>query len=240
MPNDKIIIAGARGGKSFQAGYDAGYAQCKLDIAKEPPGTEEMKWLRKMKYAIMRGHVNFHISAMVTDEANHALESFALRRAIEYTEEQEARYIEYLQETIDRLKASQPDWTPCAEGQNLPTEKGVYNVTALISRRFRKETVSAPASYDPEREDCTWDILNVPEDYDYYFVIAWQPLPAPYNPDHNANADQFREPTKMMQDHFVDANKKVGELVDCETCGDRGTCTDKLGGHAFCHKEGSK
>lgn len=80
-----------------------------------------------------------------------------------------------------------PGWTPCAEGQDLPTEKGVYNVTALISRWFRKETVSAPASYDPEREDCSWDILNVPEDYDYYFVLAWQPLPEPYNPDHNAN-----------------------------------------------------
>jgi len=41
----------------------------------------------------------------------------------------------------------------------------------------------------------------------YHDVIAWQPLPEPYNPDHIREAtkkvDQFREPTEIMQE---DAN----------------------------------
>lgn len=167
---EQRVIFGQRGGKSFQAGYDAGYAACKQDIANEPPGTEEVKWLRKLKYAILRGEVDIHINVNFTANQS-ALETYAQRQVIEYAEAQEARYIKHLQDTIDRLKTS-PRWTPCAE--RLPTEDGIYMVTIRIDNILQHGEYESRVRLD----DGHW--LGMSSDMK---VTAWR-KESPYNPDH--------------------------------------------------------
>ena len=55
-----------------------------------------------------------------------------------------------------------------------------------------------------EREErVQWKTDDMTDNY-AIDVLAWQPLPDPYNPDHirdtTKKVDQFREPTKMMQE----------------------------------------
>ena len=103
-----------------------------------------------------------------------------------------------------------PDWTPCAEGQNLPTKDGIYLVTYKLA-----EYGVALLSFSTATYGGGW---NIPFPEHHFIsekdIIAWSEKPDPYNPD------QFREPTKKMP--------------DCLTCNTRDKCTDKLGGHVFC------
>lgn len=94
---EKIYIAGQRGGKSFQVGYDAGYAKCKQDIANEPPTTDEVKWVRKLRLAILRGDIELRIEG-VNPVNKAALETYVQRLAVDYAEEQTAQYIKALQD----------------------------------------------------------------------------------------------------------------------------------------------
>lgn len=106
--------------------------------------------------------------------------------------------------------ASPRDWTPCAEGQNLPTKDGIYLVTYKLA-----EYGVALLSFSTATYGGGW---NIPFPEHHFIsekdIIAWSEKPDPYNPD------QFREPTKKMP--------------DCLTCNTRDKCTDKLGGHVFC------
>lgn len=75
------------------------------------------------------------------------------------------------------------DWTPCPDGRDLPEVDGEYNVMVLVSKGLLKETISTSATFDPNDDDGDWMLLNPPPRYDYWFVLAWQPLPAPYRAD---------------------------------------------------------
>lgn len=80
-----------------------------------------------------------------------------------------------------------PDWTPCAEG--LPG-KETDNVLVCFLDKFGFMEVSIGWYWIPNEKWYT-DAKSSPVD-----VIAWQPLPKPYNPD-----------------HIGDANKKVEEAT---------------------------
>ena len=94
------------------------------------------------------------------------------------------------------------DWTPCAEG--LPEENGTYLVFAPSYRGGSSSGLDVINGIMFSRfKSGKWSI-----EHGYYnrpnCVIAWQPLPDPYNTDHmrdtTKKVDQFREPTKMMED----------------------------------------
>lgn len=87
----------------------------------------------------------------------------------------------------DEIESPRPDWTPCAEG--MPKKDGAYDVT--VKSAFGK-LMLMPGYF---RDGAWW---NCP--YSEH-IIAWMPKPEPYNPDHDTKkVDQFREPTKMMQE----------------------------------------
>ena len=112
---------------------------------------------------------------------------------------EETRYLMAMIMAINALESPRPDWTPCAEG--LPKEYGEYWVTV--------DPCNAVVGNQPIRaykcqfsKELGWETERF-----YHNVIAWMPTenqPDPYNPDHirdtTKKVDQFREPTKMMQE----------------------------------------
>ena len=94
------------------------------------------------------------------------------------------------------IESPRPDWTPCAEG--IPEVQKDVHVTILENngRLTRTEAYI-------HRFDGVWHYAKSPLQLVAGTVIAWQSYPEPYNPDHIRDAtkkvDQFREPTKMMQ-----------------------------------------
>lgn len=123
----------------------------------------------------------------------------------------------------DAIKAaptieSPRDWTPCAEGQNLPENKKEvllscvgHNKREYVCKGYyiRKHTEEIGAADDIEADwDEVTDTNFLPEGFyecienwgDYSFVyindavLAWQPLPEPYNPDH------IRDTTKKVKE----------------------------------------
>ena len=97
-----------------------------------------------------------------------------------------------IHEIAQRSDESPPVWTPCADGLPEVGEdviisydaNGIYNTSVGFMGRSK-----------------TWYLTD--EEQSQVKVLAWQPLPDPYNPDHirdtTKKVDQFREPTKMMQ-----------------------------------------
>lgn len=73
--------------------------------------------------------------------------------------------------------ASRPDWTPCAEG--LPDDSNPYLVTIRPSN-FR-DYCDMCRHYNGEWHRADGHVYK-------NGVIAWQPLPAPYNPDRKEDA----------------------------------------------------
>lgn len=70
------------------------------------------------------------------------------------------------------------DWIPCSE--RLPETNGVYSITRKISDGEYRWYISDSAYFDGQN---TWHSDNrVNHDREYLKdVIAWQPLPAPYD-----------------------------------------------------------
>lgn len=62
-------------------------------------------------------------------------------------------------------------WIPCSEQQ--PEESGTYNITAFDGGKYR----TTNAMWQKRSE--SW---NLKGQRAYWSVIAWQPLPAPYQP----------------------------------------------------------
>ena len=81
------------------------------------------------------------------------------------------------------------DWTPCAEG--MPEFTNFYNVTVGVGGMLGYYEETRTYRYlKIKGEEPKWVI---PDRFDeVVHVLAWQPLPAPYN-----------------HDHIVDANKKI-------------------------------
>ena len=90
---------------------------------------------------------------------------------------------EALNLAIAALESPRTDWTPCAEG--LPEHCSENRVTVLDTRCGAR--YAANMDYNIHTKKWTNDKAN--ELPSCYSVIAWQPLPAPYNPDHNANGE---------------------------------------------------
>lgn len=171
MPEQRVIF-GQRGGKSFQAGYEAGYKQCKKDIANEPPSTEEMKWLRKLRMAILGGEVAFRFEH-VNPINEPVLKSVLQIHFIEYCEAETSKYIQSLHDQIAYLRERrQQCWIPCNKGN--PTEEGYYFVTIEINNVFQRGRYETKMEYTPH---LGW--IGVSSDMK---VIAWRDC-APYNGD---------------------------------------------------------
>lgn len=62
-------------------------------------------------------------------------------------------------------------WIPCSEDK--PKEPGIYNVTAYDGMKLR----STHAKWQPRLK--SWNLTGTMA---YWKVIAWQPLPGPYEP----------------------------------------------------------
>lgn len=91
------------------------------------------------------------------------------------------------------------DWTPCAEGLPYLSE----NYIATYFNEITEKTYCDFLFFDAKQG--RWKAPDGGRFTKYERVLAWQPLPEPYNPDHfvdaNKKADQFREPTKMIKDN---------------------------------------
>ena len=98
----------------------------------------------------------------------------------------------------DLTKDPRPDWTPCAEGLPDKVDKRLWSrdVLATIKQKTGNCFVVV-AYYHYGHEQWKTDDMT---DNDAIDVLAWQPLPAPYNPDRKEDAD-----------HIVEANKKIEE-----------------------------
>lgn len=91
------------------------------------------------------------------------------------------------EEFIEQCNRRYADWTPCAEGLLEPDDGQFVNVT-YECRGERKSSSATYHKLSGNYYGCDkYRSMMVG-------VLAWQPLPEPYNPD------QFREPTKMMQE----------------------------------------
>ena len=117
-------------------------------------------------------------------------------------EKEEIDAIIYAITNAPTIESRRPDWIPCEDG--LP-EKVDYrlwskNVLATVEQKTgERYVIEAYFHYGHEK----WKHDQY-EDFYVGEVIAWQPIPEPYNPDHirdtTKKVDQFREPTKMMQE----------------------------------------
>ena len=96
------------------------------------------------------------------------------------------------------IESPRPDWTPCAEGMPEKVDKRLWSrdVLATIKQKTGNCFVVV-AYYHYGHEQWKTDDMTVNDAID---VLAWQPLPAPYNPDRKEDAD-----------HIVEANKKIEE-----------------------------
>lgn len=106
------------------------------------------------------------------------------------------------EEFIERCNRRRPDWTPCAEGKKLPEDGESVLVTQERFDGIRRTVAGHYNAFTGFFYGDAGTIMN---------VIAWQPLPEPYNPD------QFREPTEMMQEKPNAHDKKVPPAKWC--CG---------------------
>lgn len=105
-----------------------------------------------------------------------------------------ARLEEALDLAIESLKQSQPQWIPCSE--RLPSKEeckewidnnldGIgYLYPCLVTRyssinpdRTKNNPYVAKHYFDGE------DFLNAGEEVCSEYIIAWMPLPEPYNPE---------------------------------------------------------
>lgn len=126
---------------------------------------------------------------------------------------QAKRFIEAVKTVSDALESPR-DWTPCADGQNLPQSekqvlltcisdnKRIYECKGYYLAKHSKEIGCADdleSDYDEEtdRNYCPEGFYECIENWgDYSFVyindtvLAWQPLPTPYNPDHIRDAEE--------------------------------------------------
>ena len=107
--------------------------------------------------------------------------------------------IECLLETED--DDSTPVWTPCSEGLPSEGQEVLFDVMSDMN------VIDLRGVYKGKYEDGTFWIDEC--DHEAHIgaqkqtVAMWMPCPEFYNPDHIRDAtkkvDQFREPTKMMQ-----------------------------------------
>jgi hypothetical protein len=95
-------------------------------------------------------------------------------------------------------KTIEPDsnWIPCTYGMMKPKNEQVVNITY----ECRGEKKTCPAKYAAFSDN-----FYGCDRYGSMIlgVLAWQPLPDPYNNDHirdtTKKVDQLRDPTKMME-----------------------------------------
>lgn len=90
------------------------------------------------------------------------------------------KFCKVIKETVKEIEENHNGWIPCSEHQ--PEEAGTYNVTAYDGRTLR----STHAKWQPRLK--SWNLTGTMA---YWKIIAWQPLPQPYQPkgdyDENTN-----------------------------------------------------
>ena len=90
------------------------------------------------------------------------------------------KFCKVIKETVKEIEENNNGWIPCSEHQ--PEEAGTYNVTAYDGRILR----STHAKWQPRLK--SWNLTGTMA---YWKIIAWQPLPQPYQPkgdyDENTN-----------------------------------------------------
>ena len=81
------------------------------------------------------------------------------------------KFCKVIKETVKEIEENHNGWIPCSEHQ--PEEAGTYNVTAYDGRILR----STHAKWQPRLK--SWNLTGTMA---YWKIIAWQPLPQPYQP----------------------------------------------------------
>lgn len=99
----------------------------------------------------------------------------------------DAGYTKGHEDGYNAAKAEQAPsgWIPCSE--RLPGENKEYNVTVLLFyRKDKKKRISTTMRFIPDGDEGDWCEIGSPNwsilAFDYQ-ILAWQPLPEPYNPD---------------------------------------------------------
>ena len=82
------------------------------------------------------------------------------------------KFCKVIKETVKEIEENNNGWIPCSEHQ--PEEAGTYNVTAYDGRILR----STHAKWQPRLK--SWNLTGTMA---YWKIIAWQPLPQPYQPN---------------------------------------------------------
>ena len=85
------------------------------------------------------------------------------------------------------------DWTPCADGKNLPKDGVVVLVTGAHSRLYDGDNEYPDTVFEAYHEDGVWK-NNIGLRMTKTQIIAWMPKPAHYNPDH------IRDTTKKVKE----------------------------------------
>ena len=88
-----------------------------------------------------------------------------------------------------------PDWTPCADGTNLPR----FGETVLVTVEFESGSRIVFQAYRKWTIFQSWFWVYSNDNRCWQKVIAWK-RQEPYNPDRKEDAD-----------HIVEANKKIEE-----------------------------
>lgn len=105
---------------------------------------------------------------------------------------------------IEKMKAPR-DWTPCAEGKNLPTDEKVVLVTGVHLPLYDGDQDYPDTVFEAYRSSGAWKNtfgLRMAKTQ----IIAWMDLPAPYRADDTTG--KVRE----------DAEKKSHNPQECKNC----------------------
>ena len=81
------------------------------------------------------------------------------------------KFCKVIKEAVREIEENHNGWISCSEHQ--PEEAGTYNVTAYDGRTLR----STHAKWQPRLK--SWNLTGTMA---YWKIIAWQPLPEPYQP----------------------------------------------------------
>ena len=116
--------------------------------------------------------------------------------AMSYRAGYDAGYTKGHEDGYNAAKASSPrDWTPCADGNKLPK----FGKTVLITAEFDSGNRLIFQAYRMWTLFGSWYWRYTNDNRCWQKVLAWQPLPDPYNPDHIREATKKVDPDDVSQ-----------------------------------------
>jgi len=173
-----------------------------IDALNPVPSRQEIEWLRKLRISILDGKCKIAVT-LPDGASSKTLDTYAGEVVARYTEIETQRHIDRLYEIIDELRDHpRSNWKPC--DKEMPTEDGFYMATIRVDNALQHGEYESRVEFDRGH----W--CQISSDMK---VTAWR-KESPYR------ADQFREPTEMMQENEIGPRGKMHKpLKPC--CGEQ-------------------